>query len=55
MKMNDLQRLYNVLKTGQNEITIDEGIRAQAEVSLKRMVDFAREHIHPTVKVTGNA
>ena len=55
MKMNDLQRLYNVLKTGQNEITIDEKIRVQAEVSLKRMVGFAREHIHPTVKVTGNA
>lgn len=55
MKMNDLPRLLEVLKTGQNEIIIDENIRAQAEISLKRMVDFAREHIHPTVKVTGDA
>ncbi|MBT5031801.1 MAG: quinolinate synthase NadA [Proteobacteria bacterium] len=55
MKMNDLQRLYDVLQTGQNEITIDENIRVKAEISLKRMVDFAREHIHPTVKVTGDA
>ena len=55
MKMNDLQRLYDVLQTGQNEITIDENIRVKAEISLRRMVDFAREHIHPTVKVTGDA
>lgn len=55
MKLNDLQRLEHVLDTGENEILIDEPIRAEAEKSLKRMVDFAREHIHPTMKVSGDA
>jgi quinolinate synthase len=55
MKMNDLARLAHVLETGDNEVVIDEEIRAQAEKSLKRMVDFAREHIGQEVKVTGNA
>ncbi len=55
MKMNDLQRLDKVLDTGDNEIFIDEGVRAKAERSLKRMVDFANEHIRPGMKVTGNA
>ncbi len=55
MKMNDLQRLAKVLKTGDNEILIDEGVRSKAERSLKRMVDFANEHIRPGMKVTGNA
>lgn len=55
MKMNDLQRLHDVLKLGQNEVLIDETIRVEAEKSLQRMVNFAREHIHPTMKVTGNA
>ena len=55
MKLNDLARLEHVLDTGENEILIDEPIRAEAEKSLKRMVDFAREHIHPTMKVSGDA
>lgn len=55
MKLNDLQRLERVLDTGENEILIDEPIRAEAEKSLKRMIDFAREHIHPTMKVSGDA
>ncbi|NND81247.1 MAG: quinolinate synthase NadA [Gammaproteobacteria bacterium] len=55
MKMNDLQRLHKVLKTGDNEIQIDEEIRVKAARSLKRMVDFANEHIRPGIKVTGNA
>ncbi len=55
MKMNDLQRLENVLQTGDNEILIEEEVRAKAERSLKRMVDFANEHIRPGMKVTGNA
>ena len=55
MKMNDLQRLENVLETGANEILIDEDVRAKAERSLKRMVDFANEHIRPGMKVTGDA
>jgi len=55
MKMNDLQRLEKVLTTGENEILIDEQVRAKAERSLKRMVDFANEHIRPGMKVTGDA
>jgi len=55
MKLNDLQRLEHVLDTGDNEILIDEATRAEAEKSLKRMVNFAREHIHPTMKVSGDA
>jgi len=55
MKMNDLQRLEQVLNSGTNEISIDEKIRVKAAKSLKRMVDFANEHIRPGVKVTGNA
>ena len=55
MKMNDLTRLAHVLKTGENEVFIEESVRKQAEVALKRMVDFARAHIHPTMKVSGDA
>ncbi|GAA6137860.1 quinolinate synthase NadA [Arenicella sp. 4NH20-0111] len=55
MKMNDLQRLAKVLETGDNEIVIEEEVRAKAERSLRRMVDFANDHIRPGLKVTGNA
>lgn len=55
MKMNDLPRLAHVLETGANEVLIDEDVRVKAAVSLKRMVDFARTHIHAGMHVTGNA
>jgi quinolinate synthase len=55
MKLNDLSRLEHVLDTGENEIHIDESVRVDAEKSLKRMVDFARAHIHPKMKVSGDA
>jgi len=55
MKMNDLQRLSHVLDTGENEIHIDEETRSKAARSLKRMVDFANEHIRDGIRVTGNA
>lgn len=55
MKLNDLQRLEHVLDTGANEVFIDEAIRVEAEKSLKRMVNFAREHVHPDMKVSGDA
>jgi quinolinate synthase len=55
MKMNDLQRLSRVLDSGDNEIFIEEQTRVRAAKSLKRMVDFAKEHIRPDIKVTGNA
>ena len=54
MKMNDLNRLENVLKTGANEIIIDETVRKKAEVSLKRMVDFAKKHMSANVNITGD-
>jgi len=55
MKMNDISRLERILETGDNEIHIDESVRVKAEVSLKRMVDFAQKHISPDVKITGDA
>jgi len=55
MKLNDLQRLENVLDTGANEIHIEEAVRVEAQKSLKRMVSFARDHIHPKMKVSGDA
>lgn len=55
MKMNDLQRLSNVLDSGENEIHIEENIRKLASKSLTRMVDFANKHIRSGMKVTGNA
>ncbi|MEO0367389.1 MAG: quinolinate synthase NadA [Pseudomonadota bacterium] len=55
MKMNDLKRLEKVIFSGDNEIHIEEDIRVKAARSLKRMVDFANEHIRPGMKVTGNA
>lgn len=42
MKMNDLQRLDNILTLGSNEILIDEDIRKQAERSIHRMVEFGQ-------------
>lgn len=55
MKLNDLSRLEHVLDTGSNEILIDESIVYRAQKSLKRMVDFAKTHIHPRMKVSGDA
>ncbi len=42
MKMNDLQRLDNILTLGSNEILIDEPVRKKAERSIRRMVEFGR-------------
>ena len=55
MKMNDLQRLAQVLDSGDNEIHIEESIRVLAAKSLTKMVDFANKHIRPGMKVSGNA
>ena len=43
MKMNDLKKMANVLEYGSNEILIDEAVRKQAQVSLKRMVEFGKK------------
>ena len=42
MKMNDLQRLLDVLESGAQEIVIDEAIRKKAERSIHRMVEFGQ-------------
>ena len=42
MKMNDLAKMADVLENSQSEILIDEAVRKQAEVSLKRMVEFGK-------------
>jgi len=40
MKMNDLPRLEHILRSGENEIFIDEDIRRLAARSITRMVEF---------------
>lgn len=41
MAMNGLRKLCRVLETGENEIHVDEEVRARAEVSIRRMLEFA--------------
>lgn len=41
MAMNGLRSLLHVLETGENEIRIEESIRAKAKLSIDRMLDFA--------------
>lgn len=43
MAMNDLQKLHHTLKHGGNEIFIDESVRKQAMVPIKRLLDFAQK------------
>lgn len=43
MKQNTLESLTNVLENLNNEILIDESVRAKAEVSLARMLDFSQK------------
>lgn len=52
MAMNGLRNLVAVLETGNNEILIDESIRARAIVPVERMLDFARAQ---KVEIVGNA
>ena len=48
MKMNDLDRLLNVLEHGGVEIRIDEDVRRRAERSIKRMIEFGKAHANPS-------
>ena len=48
MAMNSLQRLEQLLISGENEVTVEPGIRNQAVRSIQRMLDFAAKH-----KITG--
>ena len=44
MKMNDLDRIRQVLLEFSGEVLMDEDIRSQAETSIRRMVEFGRLH-----------
>ena len=44
MKMNDLERIRQVLLNFSGEVLLDENIRKQAETSIRRMVEFGRLH-----------
>ncbi len=52
MAMNSLGNLVAVLETGDNEIVIEESIRARAVVPVRRMLDFAQAR---KVEIVGNA
>ncbi|MFE8071466.1 quinolinate synthase NadA [Marinobacteraceae bacterium S3BR75-40.1] len=52
MAMNGLENLIHVLETGDQEVTVDEGVREQALRPLRRMLDFTAER---NIKVAGNA
>ncbi len=43
MAMNGLHNLLEVLKTGNNEILVDEAVRVKALKSTQRMLDFAKD------------
>jgi quinolinate synthase len=45
MAMNGLHNLLQVLKTGENEIIVDETVRVKALQSTQRMLDFSRDHL----------
>jgi quinolinate synthase len=45
MAMNGLHNLLEVLKTGKNEIFVEEAVRVKALRSTQRMLDFAREYL----------
>jgi len=52
MAMNGLGNLVSVLETGNNEIVIEESIRARAVIPVQRMLDFAQAR---KVEIVGNA
>lgn len=52
MAMNSLRNLVAVLETGNNEIVIEESIRARAAIPVQRMLDFAKLR---QVEIVGNA
>jgi quinolinate synthase len=54
MAMNGLRNLAETLKTGSNEIDVEESIRRKAVIPLKRMMDFAKNQ-KISMKEKGNA
>ena len=45
MKMNDLEKIRQVLLNFSGEVLLDEDIRKQAEFSIRRMVEFGRLNV----------
>ena len=43
MKLNTLEKVINVLKTGENEVKIDEEVRVKALIPLDRMLEVAKK------------
>ncbi len=54
MAMNNLDNLLTVLKTGANEIHIDEAVRIKALLSTQKMLDFAKD-LNTAVLGQGNS
>lgn len=54
MAMNGLRNLAETLKSGSNEIQVEENIRQKAVIPLKRMMDFAKNR-NIAMKGKGNA
>jgi len=50
MAMNGLHNLLDVLKTGNNEIFVDEAVRIKALQSTQRMLDFAKDLAERKIK-----
>ena len=42
MKLNTLEKVLYVLKTGENSIEVDESIRQRAMLPLERMLELAK-------------
>jgi quinolinate synthase len=53
MAMNDLRRLAQVLRTGANEIHVDEAVRVKALKATSRMLEFAQS-LKQTVRNQGD-
>ena len=49
--MNGLRSLLHVLETGENEIHIEESVRAKAKLSIDRMLDFAAAEKAGTIQL----
>jgi quinolinate synthase len=45
MKMNDLQRLVDVLESFENEVILDETVRARAALPISRMIKYAGQRV----------
>ena len=42
MKMITLEKIAHVLRTGENEVQMDEALRAESKKPLEKMLDLAK-------------